>query len=146
VTADAQDLEGSAALFTWPKIKVFPILKWTVEQGSSQSGVVSPQRCCAGWSACLRDVHRAEQKIWQRGKYISALNEFLTVTGASAIRPKRDLGYSCFGELDCHGGPGLEGRLGDAGTTPWKVRVISPASRRYQSLGSFSPSASSVSQ
>jgi beta-glucosidase len=55
-------------------------------------------------------------------------------------------GYSRFGELDCHGGPGLEGRLGDAGTTPWKVRVISPASRRYQSLGSFSPSASSVSQ
>ena len=42
--------------------------------------------------------------------------------------------------------PRILRRLGVGRVSPWNIRVISPASRRYQSLGSSAPSASSASQ
>src|SRR5258706_13504491 len=51
-----------------------------------------------------------------------------------------------FPEASSHGGPGLAGSVAVGSDWPWKTRVISPASRKYQSLGRVYPSASSVSQ
>src|SRR5437764_122532 len=49
-------------------------------------------------------------------------------------------------EVYFEGGPGWEGTILEGSISPWNMRVISPASRRYQSLGRAAPSASSVSQ
>jgi hypothetical protein len=42
--------------------------------------------------------------------------------------------------------PGLAGNFASGFMSPWNIRVTSPASLRYQSLGSSAPSASSVNQ
>src|SRR5258708_4174319 len=54
----------------------------------------------------------------------------------------RDQSWRYFGR----GAKGLAGTLGSGLMSPWNIRVISPATLKYQSLGNSEPSASSVSQ